>query len=70
MITGSGVDAAKIRNSLCHSGLLTKGVSRVADIREITRFGVMTTPALVVDGKVSSVGKVLAREDVKKFLRA
>jgi predicted thioredoxin/glutaredoxin len=34
------------------------------------KFSVMSTPALVVDGKVRSVGKVLAPEDVKKLLRA
>jgi hypothetical protein len=34
------------------------------------RFGVMTTPALVVYGKVWSAGKVLAPEDVKKLLGA
>jgi small redox-active disulfide protein 2 len=45
-------------------------VDKVEDIREIMRFGVMTTPALVVDGKVRSVGKVLAPEDVKKLLGA
>jgi len=43
-------------------------VEKVEDLREIVKFGVMTTPALVVDGKVRSAGKVLAPEDVKAFL--
>ena len=30
--------------------------------------GVMTTPALVVDGQVKSVGKVLSPDDIKKYL--
>jgi hypothetical protein len=45
-------------------------VDEVDDIREITSFRVMTIPALVVDGKVRSVGKVLAPQDAKKLLRA
>ena len=49
---------------------LSVAVEKVEDIREIMKFSVMSTPALVVDGKVRSVGKVLAPEDVKKLLRA
>jgi small redox-active disulfide protein 2 len=44
-------------------------VEKVEDIREIMKFGVMTTPALAVDGKVRAAGKVLAAEDVKNLLR-
>ena len=32
------------------------------------KFGVMTTPALVVDGVVKSVGKVLSSEDIQTYL--
>ncbi len=45
-------------------------VEKVEDIREIVKFKVMTTPALVVDGSVRSSGKVLSPEEVKKLLRA
>ena len=44
-------------------------VEKVEDIREIMKFSVMTTPALVVDGKVRSAGKVLSPEAVKELLR-
>ncbi len=44
-------------------------VEKVEDLREIMKFGVMTTPALAVDGKVRSAGKVLGSEDLKKLLR-
>ena len=49
---------------------LAVAVEKVEDIREIMKFSVMSTPALVVDGKVRSAGKVLAPEDVKALLRA
>lgn len=44
-------------------------VEKVEDLREIMKFRVMSTPALVVDGQVRSTGKVLSAEDVKAFLR-
>lgn len=39
------------------------------DLREVVKLGVMTTPALAVDGKVRAAGKVLGPEDVKKLLQ-
>lgn len=41
---------------------------KVTDIVEIIGFGVMMTPALVVDGKVKSAGKVLKHEEIKHYL--
>lgn len=44
-------------------------LSKVTDLKEIMAFGVMTTPALVVNGAVKVVGKVPSVEDLKKFLQ-
>lgn len=43
-------------------------VEKVQDLLEIRRLGVLTTPALVVDGVVKSAGKVLSPETVKALL--
>jgi len=43
-------------------------VEKIEDIDVITRFGVMMTPALVVDGEVKVVGKVPSVEEIKKLL--
>jgi small redox-active disulfide protein 2 len=43
-------------------------LEKVTQINDIMKFGVMVTPALVVDGKVKSAGKVLAIADMKKYL--
>lgn len=43
-------------------------VEKVDKIVDIMKFGVMTTPALVVDGQVKSAGKVLSPDDIKKHL--
>lgn len=43
-------------------------VENIGDIMEIAKYGVMSTPALVVDEKVVSYGKLLKSNDVKKIL--
>lgn len=43
-------------------------VAKVTDIDKITDYGVMMTPALVVDGTVVSAGKVLNKDEIKKFI--
>jgi small redox-active disulfide protein 2 len=43
-------------------------LQKVTDLKEIIGFGVMFTPALVVDGVVKVAGKVPGIEDVKKLL--
>ena len=44
-------------------------IDHVTDFSQIAAYGVMTTPALVVDGKVVSYGKVLKTEEVIKILQ-
>lgn len=44
-------------------------VGHVRDYAEIASYGVMSTPALVVDGKVVSSGKVLSQEEVAAILK-
>lgn len=48
-------------------GLVAK-VEKVEDVREIMKFKVMTTPALVVGGQVRAAGKVLSTEAIKQLL--
>ncbi len=43
-------------------------IAKVTDISKITEYGVMMTPALAVDGKVISSGKVLSKDEIKKIL--
>jgi len=43
-------------------------IIKVTDFAEIAAHGVMSTPALVIDNKVVSVGKVLSTEEVEKQL--
>jgi small redox-active disulfide protein 2 len=43
-------------------------IEKITDIIQITNFGVMMTPGLVIDGKVRTTGKVTSVEEVKKLL--
>lgn len=45
-------------------------VEKVSEIAEIMKFGVMTTPGLVIDGQVKSVGKVLSPTEIAKMLKS
>lgn len=43
-------------------------VEKITDIEKITSYGVMMTPALVVDGEIKVTGKVPSLDDLKKML--
>ena len=48
---------------------MSDAIDHVTDFTQIAAYGVMTTPALVVDGKVVSFGKVLKKDEVVKILQ-
>ncbi len=41
---------------------------KVTEIDKIVEYGVMSTPAIVIDGEVKSYGKVTDIEEIKKWL--
>lgn len=47
---------------------LSATVTKVEDLFQIMQFGVMTTPALVVDGEVVVKGRVPSAEEIKNLL--
>ncbi len=48
---------------------LEADVKKVEDLRDILAAGVMSTPALVVNGKVKSTGKVPGKDALKKYIQ-
>lgn len=48
---------------------LDQSVELITDFSVIAAYGVMSTPALVVDGKVVSYGKVLKKDEAKALIR-
>lgn len=59
---------AATKEALAELGMNTN-IDHVTDFAQIASFGVMTTPALVVDGKVVSFGKVLKKNEVIDILK-
>lgn len=72
-ILGSGCAKCNQLEAATKAALLQLGmgdvIDHVTDFAQIAAYGVMTTPALVVDGKVVSYGKVLKTEEVVKILQ-
>ncbi len=71
-ILGTGCPKCKLLTANAEAAVKALGIEatieKVERIQDILKFGVMTTPALVVDGVVKSAGKVLSAEDIKKLL--
>ena len=71
-ILGTGCPKCKLLHANAEAAVQSTGIEarieKVEKIVDIMKFGVMTTPALVVDGKVKSAGKVLSPEDVIQHL--
>ncbi len=44
-------------------------IEKVTDINRIISFGVMMTPALVINGAVQTVGKVPSVEEIKELIK-
>jgi len=43
-------------------------VEKITDTMQIASYGLLGTPAIVVDGKVKSVGKIPTKDQVKEWL--
>ncbi|HPB31965.1 MAG TPA: thioredoxin family protein [Candidatus Sumerlaeota bacterium] len=71
-ILGTGCPKCKKLQENAEAAVRELGVAcefeKVTDINDIIAFGVMMTPALVVDGEVKAVGKLLSVEDIKQIL--
>lgn len=71
-ILGTGCPKCKTLEKLTKEVVAESGldatVSKVEDIVEIMGYGVMSTPGLVIDGKVKVSGRLPSRDEIKKFL--
>lgn len=43
-------------------------VEKIEDIKSIMSYGIMRTPAIVINEKVKAFGKVSSKEEIKKFI--
>ncbi len=47
---------------------ITANVEKVSDLKEMMSLGIMSTPAVAIDGKVVSKGRVPGREEIREWL--
>ncbi|MBW2091189.1 MAG: TM0996/MTH895 family glutaredoxin-like protein [Deltaproteobacteria bacterium] len=71
-VLGPGCAKCKKTEEVVQEAVKEAGVDaqvvKVTDTMEIAGHGVFGTPAVIVDGKVKSVGKVPKKEEVKAWL--
>ncbi|MCU4156870.1 TM0996/MTH895 family glutaredoxin-like protein [Carboxylicivirga sp. A043] len=71
-VLGTGCAKCKTLEEVTRKAVEEKGIDatieKVEDIMQIMTFGVMTTPALVIDGKVAVKGRVPSVDEIKKLL--
>lgn len=71
-VLGTGCPKCKQLTANAEAAVKAAGVQaevvKVTDIDKITDYGVMVTPALVVDGQVVSAGKLLSADEIGKFI--
>ena len=71
-VLGSGCAKCNALEAATKAALEQQGmdttIEHVTDFAKIAAYGVMSTPALVVDGKVVSYGKVLKTDEVVNIL--
>lgn len=73
-VLGSGCAKCGNTAALIEAVAQAKGIAvdieKVEDMQAIVGFGVMSTPAVVIDGKVIHAGGVPDRESVERWLSA
>jgi small redox-active disulfide protein 2 len=73
-VLGTGCANCKNTIALIEQVAKAKGVpvtlSKVEELREIMGYGVMSTPGVVIDGKVVHAGGVPSRDKIEHWLSA
>jgi small redox-active disulfide protein 2 len=56
-----------VKEAVAETGL-DADIEHVTDFKRIAEYGVFSTPSVVVDGEVKSVGKVPKKEEIKGWI--
>ena len=71
-ILGSGCTNCKNLEKLCREVVtenkLEANIEKVTDIKEIVSYGILSTPGLVVNGKILSSGKLPTKNTLQHWL--
>ena len=73
-VLGTGCSNCKSTVALIEQAAQIKGIEislqKIEDIQDIMSYGVMSTPAVVIDGKVVHAGGLPSRDKIEQFLTA
>lgn len=73
LVLGTGCTKCKSLEKLTRQVVEEEGldaqVNKIEDIMEIMKYGVMSTPALVVDGQVVVSGKLPSKKEIITLLK-
>ena len=71
-VLGTGCPKCKTLDKLTRDVVAQNGieakVTKVDDILEIIKYGILSTPALVVDEKVVVSGRIPSADEIKQFI--
>ncbi len=71
-VLGGGCKKCEALLKATKEAVASKGIDAdveyITDMEQIMNYGVMSMPALMVDGKIVSTGKVLKEKEVAKYL--
>lgn len=57
-----------VRDAVAEAGIAAD-IEKVKDFQEIAKYGVFSTPAVVIDGEVKVVGRAPSKKDVLDWLK-
>jgi small redox-active disulfide protein 2 len=71
-ILGTGCSKCKtleeVTSKVVKDNGIDASITKVEDIVEIMKYNIIATPALVIDGKVVSKGRIPSAEEIKQLL--
>jgi small redox-active disulfide protein 2 len=71
-ICGPGCASCKKAQETVEAAVAAKGIKatliKVTDFQEIAKLGILSTPAVVIDGKVMCTGRVPKLREIEKWL--
>ncbi|NDY56476.1 thioredoxin family protein [Desulfovibrio sulfodismutans] len=62
-------DAEKLALDAVRESGVEANVEKVSDLKDIMSYGVFSTPAVVIDGVVKSVGKVPSKKEFLSWIK-
>ncbi|MBU0945283.1 MAG: TM0996/MTH895 family glutaredoxin-like protein [Proteobacteria bacterium] len=73
-VCGPGCASCEKTQKIVEAAVAAQGVeatiSKITDFQEIAKLGIFSTPAVIVDGAVKSVGNVPKQAEVEGWLKA